>query len=150
MRFIRDREVQALRSLEGPMSDKKKEKQEGQEGQGRRGGRRARSTVSISAHPRARAGIRRARTRAAFLAFVARARAQPARRSDRCSTRCGARCWPASWSTSIVWRCAIVVWRHIILSELRQVEERRAERRREERERLEAQAAETASNFRTA
>ena len=49
----------------------------------------------------------------------------------------------------VVWRCAIVVWRHIILSEMRQVEEERAERRREERERLEAQAAEQ-SNFRTA
>ena len=32
----------------------------------------------------------------------------------------------------VVWRCAIVVWRHIIVSELRQVEEERAERRREE------------------
>ena len=52
----------------------------------------------------------------------------------------------------IAWRCAIVVWRHIILSELRQVEEQRAERRREEQERLEKQAAEqaNASGFRTA
>ena len=49
----------------------------------------------------------------------------------------------------VVWRCAIVVWRHIIVSEIRQEEEARAERRREERERMEAQAAEQ-SKFRTA
>ena len=44
----------------------------------------------------------------------------------------------------IVWRCAIVVWRHIVLAEVRQAEERHAERRREEQERLEARAAEQA------
>ena len=67
MRFIRDREVQALRAVEGPMSDeedKKKKKGKGDEaGEGT-------VTVSIAAHPRAKAGIRRARTRAALLAFV--------------------------------------------------------------------------------
>ena len=41
----------------------------------------------------------------------------------------------------VVWRCAIVVWRHIILSEIRHEEEARAERRRQERERMEANTA---------
>ena len=37
----------------------------------------------------------------------------------------------------IVWRCAIVVWRHIVVSEVRQEEERRLERGASQRERLE-------------
>ena len=41
----------------------------------------------------------------------------------------------------IAWRCAIVVWRHIILSEIRLQEEARAERHRQERERMEANTA---------
>jgi hypothetical protein len=45
----------------------------------------------------------------------------------------------------VVWRCAIVVWRHIIVSELRQEEERRAERMREQQERLTTLAAERAA-----
>ena len=44
----------------------------------------------------------------------------------------------------IVWRCAIVVWCHIILAELRAAEERHFERRREAHERVAARAAEQA------
>jgi hypothetical protein len=44
----------------------------------------------------------------------------------------------------IVWRCAIVVWRHVVLAELRAEEERRAELVREHRERMHKRAAERA------
>ncbi len=51
----------------------------------------------------------------------------------------------------IVWRCAIVVWRHILKSELEQLRETREERAREQREayeraRAEAEAADKAAN----
>jgi hypothetical protein len=98
-------------------------------------------TVSLAAHPRARAGIRRARTRAALGAFALVLALnllgdQPA--------------LDALWRALVVgivvnliaWRCAIVVWRYIVLAELREAEERWEERRREERERAEARAAE--------
>ena len=104
--------------------------------------------VSIKSHPRARAGVRRARTRAAFLAFILVLVLNLL--GDQTLFDAVWRALLAGIIVNVVvWRCAIVVWRHIILSELRQVEEERAERRREERERLEAQAAEQ-SNFRTA
>ena len=95
--------------------------------------------VSIQAHPRARVGIRRARTRAALIAFVLVLALnllgdQPA--------------FDAVWRALlagivvhlVVWACAIFVWRHIIRLELEEAERLREERRREERERLEAQA----------
>jgi hypothetical protein len=44
----------------------------------------------------------------------------------------------------IAWRCAIIVWRHVVLAELRAAEERHNERRREAQERLAARAAEQA------
>jgi hypothetical protein len=105
-------------------------------------------TVSISAHPRAKAGIRRARTRAAFGAFMLVLALNLVGDQDLFDAL-----WRALLAgivvNVIVWRGAIVVWRHIILAELRQAEERRAERRREAQEQLEAQAAEQAG-FRTA
>lgn len=95
--------------------------------------------VSIKAHPRARAGIRRARTRAGLLAFVLVLALNLL--GDQTAFDAVWRALLAGIVVNlVVWRCAIVVWRHIILSELRQVEQAREERRREERERLEAQA----------
>jgi hypothetical protein len=118
-----------------PKKEKKKKKDEAAEGA---------LTVSISAHPRAKAGIRRARTRAAFLAFVLVLVLNLL--GDQTA-------FDAVWRALlvgivvniVVWRCAIIVWRHIIVSELRQVEEARAARRREELERMEARAAEQAN-----
>jgi hypothetical protein len=100
-------------------------------------------TVSIAAHPRAKAGIRRARTRAAFGAFVL---------VLALNLMGGQTAFDAVWRALlagvvvnlIAWRCAIVVWRHIVLAELRAAEERHFERRREAQQRLEARAAEQA------
>ena len=44
----------------------------------------------------------------------------------------------------VAWRCAIVVWRHIVLNELQQVAEHRQEQMRLQRERMEKLAAEQA------
>jgi small-conductance mechanosensitive channel len=98
------------------------------------------TNASIAAHPRAKAGIRRARTRAAVGAFVlvlvlnlTVANADP---------------FDAVWRALvagivvnvIVWRCAIVVWRHVVISELRQAEDEYAARVQAARERLAEQA----------
>jgi hypothetical protein len=100
-------------------------------------------TVSISHHPRAKASIRRTRTRAAFGAFVIVLVLNLVGNQDAFDA-----IWRALLAGIVVnviaWRCAIVVWRHIVVSELRQEEERRAERIRERREKLEARAAEQA------
>jgi hypothetical protein len=95
--------------------------------------------VSIAAHPRAKAGVRRARTRAALIAFVLVLILNLL--GDQTAFDAVWRALLAGIVVNlVVWRCAIVVWRHIIQSEIRQVEEARAARRREERERFEAQA----------
>jgi hypothetical protein len=97
-------------------------------------------TVSISAHPRAKAGVRRARTRAAFLAFVLVLVLNLL--GDQALFDAVWRALLAGIVVNIVvWRCAIIVWRHIIVSEIRQVEEERAERRRQEIERMNAGTA---------
>src|SRR4051794_19550647 len=92
-------------------------------------------TVSIAAHPRAKAGIRRARTRAAFFAFMLVLALNLLGDQELFDAL-----WRALLAgivvNVIVWRGAIVVWRHIIVTELRQEEERRAERVRERQERL--------------
>jgi signal transduction histidine kinase len=98
-------------------------------------------TVSISAHPRAKAGIRRARTRAALIAFAVVLALnlmgdQPL--------------FDAVWRALlagivvnvVVWRFAIVIWRHIVIAEVRRLEEAHAEKvkaQREERERIAAE-----------
>jgi hypothetical protein len=100
-------------------------------------------TVSIAQHPRAKASIRRTRTRAAFGAFVIVLVLNLLGNQDAFDA-----IWRALLAGIVVnviaWRCAIVVWRHIVVTELRQEEERRAERVREQREKLEARAAEQA------
>jgi hypothetical protein len=102
-------------------------------------------TVSIAHHPRAKAGVRRARTRAAFGAFLLVLALNLVGHQELFDAL-----WRALLAgivvNVIVWRCAIVVWKHIIVTELRQEEKRRLERVREQRERLEKLAAERAEN----
>ena len=97
--------------------------------------------VSISSHPRAKAGIRRARTRAALLAFAL---------VLALNLMGDQRPFDAVWRALlagivvnvVVWRFAIVVWRHIVIAEVRQLEEQHAEKlriQREERERIAAE-----------
>jgi hypothetical protein len=100
-------------------------------------------TVSISAHPRAKAGIRRARTRAALIAFGLVLVLNLA--GDQTAFDATWRALIAGVVVNIIaWRCALVIWRHIVISEVRQLEEERAEQMREQREKLEALAAERA------
>jgi hypothetical protein len=108
-------------------------------------------TVSIAAHPRAKAGIRRARTRAALIAFALVLVLNLAGHQTA---------FDATWRALIAgivvnviaWRCALVVWRHIVISEVRQLEEARAEKIREHQAKLEKVAAEqaNAAGFRVA
>jgi hypothetical protein len=92
-------------------------------------------TVSIAAHPRAKAGIRRARTRAAFGALLLVLALNLVGDQDMFDAL-----WRALLAgivvNVIVWRAAIVVWRHIILAEVRQEEERRVESYRARQEAL--------------
>src|SRR3954451_14052016 len=101
-------------------------------------------TVSIGQHPRAKAGIRRARTRAAFGAFMLVLALNLVGHQELFDA-----VWRALLAgivvNVIVWRAAIVVWKHVIVSELRQEEERRAAHVRDQRERLEQLAAERAA-----
>ena len=102
-------------------------------------------TVSIAAHPRAKAGIRRVRTRAAFGAFMLVLALNLIGHQDLFDAL-----WRALLAgiivNVIVWRCAIVVWKHIIVSEVRQEEERRIEAVRERQERLQKLASDQAGN----
>ena len=108
-------------------------------------------TVSLAAHPRAKAGIRRARTRAALIAFALVLVLNLAGNQTA---------FDATWRALIAgivvnviaWRCAIIVWRHIVISEVRQLAEARAEKIREHQEKIEKVAAEqaNAAGFRAA
>ena len=102
------------------------------------------SLVSISQHPRAKAGIRRARTRAALIAFVAVFALNLA--GDQALFDAVWRALLAGIVVNVVvWRCAIVVWRQIVLHELQQVAEHRQEQLRAQQERMEKLAAEQAA-----
>src|SRR4051794_8879432 len=100
-------------------------------------------TVSIAAHPRAKAGIRRVRTRAAFGAFMLVLALNLIGHQDLFDAL-----WRALLAgiivNVIVWRCAIVVWKHVIVSEVRQEEERRLGRVPVQRGRQEQPAADRA------
>jgi hypothetical protein len=99
--------------------------------------------VSLSQHPRAKAGIRRARTRAAFIAFIVVFVLNLV--GDQALFDAVWRALLAGIVVNVVaWRCAIVVWRHIVLNELRQVAEHRQEQMRKHQERMEKLAAEQA------
>jgi hypothetical protein len=121
------------------MSDKKDKKSK----KASKSAEPAEVTVSIAAHPRAKAGIRRARTRAALGAFAL---------VFILNWAGGQTAFDAVWRALIAglvvniiaWRCAIMVWRHIVIAEVRQLEEERAERIREHQAKLEAIAAEQA------
>ena len=115
------------------MSDKKQKK-------GSKDGK-AEALVTISQHPRAKAGIRRARTRAAFIAFIVVFVLNLV--GDQALFDAVWRALLAGIVVNVVvWRFAIVVWRHIVLNELQQVAEHREEQAREHRERMEKLAAE--------
>ncbi|MDA0161940.1 hypothetical protein OM076_16820 [Solirubrobacter ginsenosidimutans] len=97
--------------------------------------------VSIAAHPRAKAGIRRARTRAALIVFALVLALNIVGDQDL---------FDAVWrallagivANVVVWRFAIVIWRHIVISEVRQLEEEREEKLKAQREEREREAAE--------
>ena len=99
--------------------------------------------VSIAAHPRAKAGIRRARTRGALIVFALVLALNLVGDQEL---------FDAVWrallagivANVVIWRFAIVVWRHIVVSEVRQLEEERLEKikaQQEEREKLAEQQA---------
>jgi hypothetical protein len=111
-------------------------------------------SASIAGHPRAKPAIRRARTRAGFVVFAL---------VLVFGHKAGLAWSDATWRALVAgvaanlaaWRCAIFVWRHIIVAELRQAEEIYAERRRKAREdaekrRAEAKQAANTPGFRAA
>jgi uncharacterized membrane protein YccC len=98
-------------------------------------------SASIAAHPRARQSIRRIRARAGFGVFLA---------VLIFGHLAGLTWFDATWraliagvvANVIAWRCAIYVWRHVLVAELRNAEELYAERRRAAAEAAEKRAAE--------
>jgi hypothetical protein len=123
------------------MSKKKDKKQaEASEASGAAEAARGVESISIATHPRARVSIRRARTRGALIVFAV---------VLLLGLKAGQMPFDATWraliagivANVVVWRCAIIVWRHLVLAELRAAEERYAERRRQLHETLTARAA---------
>jgi hypothetical protein len=103
-------------------------------GKGKSGkGEEPEMVVSIAAHPRAKAAIRRARTRAALIVFALVLALNII--GDQTA-------FDATWrallagivANVIVWRFAIVIWRHIVIAEVREIEEEREERLKAEQE----------------
>ena len=97
--------------------------------------------VSIAQHPRAKAGIRRARTRGALIVFALVLVLNLIGDQEL---------FDAVWrallagivANVVIWRFAIVIWRHIVISEVRALEEERMEKikaQQAERERLAAE-----------
>ena len=87
----------------------------------------AKPAVTVAAHPRARASIRRIRARTALGAFVlvlvlSLNAAVPGQEAVIRALVAGL------VGNLLGWFCALGVWRHIVLAELRLVEEQRAER----------------------
>ena len=97
--------------------------------------------VSIAQHPRAKAGIRRARTRGALIVFAL---------VLAINLYGDQELFDAVWrallagivANVVIWRFAIVIWRHIVISEVRQLEEERAEKLKAQQEEREKRAAE--------
>lgn len=97
--------------------------------------------VSLATHPRAKAGIRRARTRAALIAFALVLALNLA--GDQTLFDAVWRALLAGIVVNVIaWRCAIVVWRHILLVELSRVEQERIARYKARQEALERMRAE--------
>jgi len=116
---------------------KEKEKGKGKAGKGDK----PELVVSIAQHPRAKAGIRRARTRGALIVFALVLVLNLIGDQDL---------FDAVWrallagivANVVIWRFAIVIWRHIVISEVRALEEERMEKikaQQAERERLAAE-----------
>jgi hypothetical protein len=86
-------------------------------------------TASIGAHPRAKLAICRARSRTALIAFVL---------VLLFGHHAGLTWFDATWralvagiaANVVAWRCAMYVWRQLVIAELRLAEDRYAERRR--------------------
>ena len=97
--------------------------------------------VSIAQHPRAKAGIRRARTRGALIVFALVLAINLY--SDQ-------ELFDAVWrallagivANVVIWRFAIVIWRHIVIGEVRELEAERAEKLKAQQEEREKRAAE--------
>jgi hypothetical protein len=89
----------------------------------------AKPAVSVAAHPRARASIRRIRACTAIAAFalvllLSLNAAVPGQEAML-------RALAAGLAGNVLgWFCALGFWRHVVLAELRLVEEQRAERRK--------------------
>lgn len=107
------------------------------------------AAASIAGHPRARTAIRRVRARVACGVFLL---------VLLVGLRGGQTPFDATWRALVAgivanlvsWRCALVVWRHIIVAELRAAEEQYAERRRKAIEAAHARLAEQREAAKTA
>ena len=89
--------------------------------------------VSVAAHPRARASIRRTRARTALVAFalvlfLSLSSGVPGEEAALRALVAGL------VGNLAAWACALAVWRALVLAELRVVEDARAERRRAQAE----------------
>src|SRR5690349_14411652 len=97
--------------------------------------------VSMDQRPRAKVRIGRARTRGALIVFALVLAINIY--SDQ-------ELFDAVWrallagivANVVIWRFAIVIWRHIVISEVRQLEDERAEKLKAQQEEREKRAAE--------
>jgi hypothetical protein len=116
-----------------------KEKEKGKEKPEK--GEKPEFVVSIAHHPRAKAGIRRARTRGALIVFALVLALNFV--GDQTLFDAVWRALLAGIVANVViWRFAIVIWRHIVISEVRQLEEERKEKIKAQQEDREKAAAE--------
>jgi hypothetical protein len=116
-----------------------KEKEKGKEKPEK--GEKPEFVVSIAHHPRAKAGIRRARTRGALIVFALVLALNFV--GDQTLFDAVWRALLAGIVANVViWRFAIVIWRHIVISEVRQLEEERLEKIKAQQEEREKHAAE--------
>jgi hypothetical protein len=114
---------------------------ESEKGKGKGKGDKPELVVSIAQHPRAKAGIRRARTRGALGVFALVLALNLIGHQDA---------FDAVWrallagivANVVIWRFAIVIWRHIIVSEVRELEEQHKEKLKAQQEERERRAAE--------
>jgi hypothetical protein len=85
--------------------------------------------ISVGAHPRARASIRRTRARTALAAFAIVLFLSTS--ADVSGPEAAMRAIAAGLVGNLVgWACALAVWRQIVVQEVRLVAERRHERAR--------------------
>jgi hypothetical protein len=106
----------------------------------------AAQAVSIAAHPRAKASIRRTRARTALAAFGIVLFLSLS--SDVTAQEAAVRALVAGLVGNLAgWACALAVWRQLVVAELRVVEDARAEKKRAA---AEARAAEAEAAAATA